>query len=411
MKYGIELINCYGGCAYMDVRTLFQARNLDLDRFSNLMMEKKSVGLPWEDPVTNGVNAAKQIVDSMSDSDRASIEWLIVSSESGIDFGKSIGTYIHDYLGLSRNCSLFEVKQACYGGTAALHMALYFVASQASPGKKALVISTDIARAAAKHTYAEPSQGTGSTAMLVSDKPDIMEIDLGASGHYSYEVMDTCRPLPEFELGDPDVSLLSYLDCLENSFAHYASKVEDANFATTFDYLVFHTPFAGMVRGAHRKMMRLGKISDSSKVESDYQRRVVPSLKYCVQVGNIYSATVFLALCGLIDSAPLNHFHRVGLFSYGSGCSSQFYSGTIGASSAEKLKQMHIQARLDDRRSLSMDEYERILDSDMEWVFGIRDKEMDFQQYRNIYENHVEGKGLLVLKRVDGNFHREYAWA
>ena len=131
-----------------------------------------------------------------------------------------------------------------------------FVASNVSPGAKALVIATDIARAAAKGTYAEPSQGVIAVAMLVSRQPEILELDFGANGYYSYEVMDTCRPDAAIEVGDPDLSLLSYLDCLEGSYRHYLEKVEGADWQNTFQYLVFHTPFAGMVKGAHRRMMR-----------------------------------------------------------------------------------------------------------------------------------------------------------
>src|SRR5204863_562178 len=115
-------------------------------RFENLLMKGKAVALPYEDPVTFGVNAAKPIVDAMSDEERNRIELLITCSESGIDFGKSMSTYIHDYLGLNRNCRLFEIKQACYSGTAGFQMAVNFILSQASPGAKALVIATDISR-------------------------------------------------------------------------------------------------------------------------------------------------------------------------------------------------------------------------------------------------------------------------
>jgi len=33
MPVGIESMNAYGGVAYLDVRTLFEARGLDLARF------------------------------------------------------------------------------------------------------------------------------------------------------------------------------------------------------------------------------------------------------------------------------------------------------------------------------------------------------------------------------------------
>ncbi len=124
IRVGIEALNLYGGSAFIDVKTLFEARELKLERFDNLMMVNKAVGIPCEDPVTNGVNAAKPIIDRLSEESKRQIEVVITSSESGIDFGKSISTYIHDYLGLTRNCRLFEIKQACYGGTAWLAVML-----------------------------------------------------------------------------------------------------------------------------------------------------------------------------------------------------------------------------------------------------------------------------------------------
>ncbi len=410
MGIGIEAINFYGGPAVIDVRTLFKSRGLDLERFDNLMMKNKSVGLPCEDSVTNAVNAAKPIVDRLTDRQKDRIEMVITCSESGLDYGKSLSTYVHDYLGLNRNCRLFEVKQACYAGTAGVHMANCFVLSQVSPGAKALVIATDMARAGVKHSYAEPSQGTGAIAMLVSDIPAVLEIDLGAVGCYSYEVMDTCRPLPDLETGDADLSLLSFLDCVENSFKIYQEKVAEVDYVNTFDYLVFHTPFAGMVKGAHRRMMRQFTPYQPDQIEMDFQRRVSPSLKHCVQVGNVYSGSLYLALCSLIDHVELDGEKRVGLFSYGSGCSSEFYSGLISCQSKSALAEMDIRAKLANRYELTMAEYERLLDLNTEWFFGIKDKEVDISGFSHIYEHYFEGKKLLRLKRVK-EYHREYVWS
>jgi polyketide biosynthesis 3-hydroxy-3-methylglutaryl-CoA synthase-like enzyme PksG len=411
IEVGIEAINVYGGAAVLDVRTLFAARGLNLQRFANLMMEKKSVGLPCEDPVTNGVNAAKPIIDRLNEEEKNRIELVIASTESALDFGKSISTYIQDYLGLSRNCRSFEMKQACYAGTAALQMAACFVASNVSPRAKALVIATDAARAAAKKTYGEPSQAVGAVAVLVSSQPRVLSIDPGAAGYYSYEVMDAFRPLPELELADPDLSLLSYLDCFENSYKNYEQKVAGVNFLETFDYLAFHTPFAGMVKGAHRKLLRSITGLNPDQIEADFRERVAPSLNYCVQIGNVYSATLYIALCSLIDHAPLdNEPKRVGLFSYGSGCSSEFYSGLISPRSCPVLAEMNIQERLNQRYQLNMEEYDRLLDLNMEWMFGIKDKESDISPYARVYDHFLEGRGLLVLKQIK-EFHREYDWS
>ena len=410
MGVGIEAINFFGGSTVLDVRTLFQGRGLDLGRFNNLMMEKKSVGLPCEDPVTNAVNAAKPIIDRLSDDDKNHIELVISASETGLDFGKALATYVHDYLGLSRNCRIFETKEACYAGTASLQMAACFVASGASPGAKALIVSTDVARAAAKKTYAEPSQGTGAIAILISNKPYLFELDFGANGYHGYEVMDTCRPEPDIETGDPDLSLLSYLDCLEKSYNMYCDRVEGVDIRTTFDYFAFHTPFGGMVKGAHRNLMRKNGVVDPKQIEDDFQKRLLPSFKYCVQVGNVYSATAYLALCGLIDNADLRGGKRIGVFSYGSGCSSEFYSGMATENSQRMLSEMRIAERLKQRYELNMEEYDRLLDLNMEWMFGIKDKEVDKSGIAKMYDHFFNGKGMLVLKRIKG-YHREYEWS
>ncbi|WP_342422462.1 hydroxymethylglutaryl-CoA synthase family protein [Paenibacillus sp. FSL E2-0178] len=410
MRVGIESINFYGGPAVISARSIFEGRGLDLSRFDNLMMDRKSVGVACEDAVTGGVNAAKPIIDALSEEDKNRIELVITASESGVDFGKSLSTYIHDYLGLSRHCRLFELKQACYGGTAGLHMAACFIASGASPGAKALVIATDVARAAAKSTYGEPTQAVGAVAMLISANPEILELDFGATGHYSYEVMDTCRPLPEIETGNPDLSLLSYLDCLENAYKNYKEKVDGVHFQETFDFLAFHTPFGGMVKGAHRKLIHEELKLRGAVVQQDFDKRVAPSLTYGMQVGNVYSAALYLSLCSLIDQADIADYRRVGLFSYGSGCSSEFYSGVITPESVRKLSTMNIQAGLDSRYELSFEEYDDILDQNVEWLFGIRDKKVDFSGFSRVYDHFFKGKGYLVLTEVD-DFHRKYAWS
>ena len=410
MNPGIEAISFYGGRLSLDIRTLFEARGLDLRRFDNLMLHRKTVPLPCEDAVSYAVNAAKPLIDALSPAERDRIELIIVATESGLDFGKSLGTYVHHYLGLSRTCRLFEVKQACYGGTAAFQMALNFIASGASPGAKALVIATDLAKPASKGTYVEPSQGAGSVAMLVGDAPEILEVDFGANGYHSYEVMDTCRPTPEMETGDSDLSLISYLECLEGSYRSYEARVEGADFIELFDYLAFHTPFPGMVKGAHRMLLRKLKKAGPAISDADFERRVAPSLSLCREVGNIYSATLYLALCGLIECVPLSAPLRVGLFSYGSGCSSEFYSGVITPRSQEKIAALGHRAALEARLPVTMAEYDALLDQSMEWKFGLREKTVDHTPYQRLYDAAFAGRGLLVLKAIN-DYHREYEWS
>ena len=67
-RVGIEAMNVFGGTAHLDVAELARHRRLDMARFENLLMKEKAVALPYEDPVTFAVNAAKPIVDAMTQS-------------------------------------------------------------------------------------------------------------------------------------------------------------------------------------------------------------------------------------------------------------------------------------------------------------------------------------------------------
>jgi polyketide biosynthesis 3-hydroxy-3-methylglutaryl-CoA synthase-like enzyme PksG len=412
---GIEALNVYGGAAYVDVEELCTYRGLDIQRFENLMMREKTVALPCEDPVSFAVNAARPLVDALSEDERARIEMIVTCTESGIDFGKSLSTYVHAQLGLQKNCRLFEVKQACYSGTAGLQMAVNFILSATSPGAKALVIATDISRfaladanAIQEWAYSEPSSGAGAVAMLVSDTPHLLRIDVGAHGNHAFEVMDTCRPGPDTEAGDADLSLMAYLECCEHAFRDYARRVDGADFRETFHQLCFHTPFGGMVKGAHRHLMRRLCKTPASEIDADFTKRLAPSLTYGQRVGNTAGASVFLALAGTIDTMGSNGPQRVGLFSYGSGCCSEFFSGVVPGDAASLLAKMGIAQALDRRHRLSMAEYETLLRGTDIVRFGTRDATLQPESMPGLAPN-GDGAPRLVLDAIAG-YHRKYRW-
>jgi len=413
---GIEAMNVFAGTAYLNVERLARHRQLDTTRFENLLMKEKSVALPYEDPVTFGVNAAKPIVDALSPAEKDRIEMVITSTESAFDFGKSMSTYFHHHLELNRNCRLFELKNACYSGIAGFQMAVNFILSQTSPGAKVLVIATDVSRFMLEEkgeavtmdwSFAEPSGGAGAVAMLVSETPYVFQVDVGANGYYGYEVMDACRPTADGEAGDSDLSLLSYLDCCENAFLEYQKRVEGVDYAKSFSYLAFHTPFGGMVKGAHRNLMRKVVQANPQEIEDDFERRVVPGLIYCQRVANIMGATTSLSLASTIDHGDFETPQRIGCFSYGSGCCSEFFSGVVRKESQERLRALKIQEQLDKRYELSMEEYDNLLIGSNAVKFGTRNVVLDtdfIPQART-----AMGTETLFLKEIK-EFHREYEW-
>lgn len=412
---GIEAINAFTGSAFVNVEKLALHRKLDATRFRNLLMREKTVVLPYEDPITFGLNAAKPLIDAMSPQEKDRIEMVITCTESAFDFGKSMSTYFHKLLGLNRNCRLFELKNACYSGVAGFQMAINFVLSQASPGAKVLVIATDISRFMTVEggealtedwSFFEPSAGAGAVAMIVSEEPHVFQVDVGASGYYGYEVMDTCRPVPDSEAGDADLSLLSYLDCYEGAFREYVKRVEGADFAHTFGYLAMHTPFGGMIKGAHRDMMRKMAKANTKEIEADFERRVVPGLIHCQRVGNIMGATTMLSLLSTIDHGNFQTPQRIGCFSYGSGCCSEFFSGIVTKEGQERVRALRFKDQLDKRCELSMEEYDKLLVNNNSVKFGTRNVVLDTNFIPHARK--AQGTDMLFLTEIK-EFQRQYA--
>lgn len=405
---GIEDLGLYCGRAAIGVRELFDGRGLDPGRFGNLMMSARSVQLPWEDPVTNAVNAAAPVVGRLDAAARDRIELLVVSTESGLDFSKSVASYVHHHLGLSRRCRVLDVKQACYGATGMLQLAAGYLRGNGDRDARALVIATDVNPMDAHARYAEPTTGHGAAAILVG-APIVLDLDRGASGLHSFEVLDTARPTPTLDFYDTDRSLLAYLECASASYDDYRRRVPSTDFVASFDYLVMHSPFGGMVKAAHRKLMREHHAATPAEVADDFARRVAPSLTYVAQVGNMFSGSLYLALAGLVDSlpTPVAVGARIGLYAYGSGCASEFFSGVLGPGASRAIGGLRLAERLADRRTLSFAEYEELLPSIRECLVPVPHREVDLSAVDD-YAPSDRGEHL-VLSGVE-EYHRKYEW-
>lgn len=406
MAYGIEAMNVYAGLARLSVPALFAGRSLDRTRLENLGMAQRSIGLPFEDPVTNAVNAARPILERLEES-RAAVEVLITATESGLDLSKSVASYVHEYLRLSRNCRVLEVKQACYSATGALQLAAGFLAGAAMPGAKALVIATDVSLVDERAGYAEPATGHGAVALLVSDHPTVLRLDPGAYGCYSFETFDSARPTPYFDIADTDRSLFAYLDCLSGAVADYQRRVEDVDLVQDFARLALHTPFCGLVKAAHRKLLR-AEGAHAGQIEADFDLRVAPGLVYPAATGNLCSGSLYLALASLLDHSPGLGRARIGLYSYGSGCSSEFFSGVVDEASAASVRSFGIAAHLAARREVDFAEYRAILPASLATLAPEKDLAVDVDRWSGFLEG-GRGGPLLVHTRTK-DYARAYEW-
>ncbi len=408
MPVGIEKINLYAGRFYLDIAELAQVRGLD-SRYvaENLMCKARSVYPVYEDAITLAVNAAKKLLLSQ---DLEDIELLIVGTESAVDMGKPISTWVHRFCNLSHNCRNFEIKHACYGGTAALKMAAFWVASGIRPGKKALVISTDFSSTQIDNKY-EAISGGSAVAMLVSNNPQILELELGKAGYWTNEISDNLRPNSRVEVVTTEMSFYSYMDALEGAYSHYIqlNGNNPVNYEADFKKHIYHAPFPGMTFQAHRTMLNRLHTVDKVTAKSKFEEKVAESLHFAQVIGSSYGSSTFIGLLSLLNYASdLQPKDRISLFAYGGGCQGEFYSGLIGSTAREKICSLNINQHLNQRIRLSVEEYE---------INELtREKYINTSTYkpeRNLsesYEKLYENQGFLVLKQVE-DFYREYEWS
>src|SRR5699024_5596886 len=85
------------------------------------------------------------------------------------------------------------------------------------------------------------------------------------------------------------------------------------------------------------------------------------STKYSRDIGNIYTASLYLSLISLLEQQEnLKDGARIGLFSYGSGAVGEFFSGILQPNYKEYLMTEHHETIFKTRQELSIPQYEEI---------------------------------------------------
>jgi len=347
MNIGIDQISFYTSQYFLDLRTLAEARGVDPDKYVvGIGQSKMGIPPPDEDVVTMAASAAFQLKEKGA---LDGVETLLFATESGIDQSKAAGLFVHSLLSLPERCRVVELKQACYSATAALRMAMGLVSMR--PQSKVLIIAADIARYELG-SPGESTQGCGAVAFTVSADPRLITID-PESGFYSADVMDFWRPnyLSEAQV-DGKYSTLIYIKALKAAWKQYAE--ESGRSLDDFARFCYHIPFTRMAAKAHQKLAR--GIS-----EEDLEKVIGESLIYSREAGNCYSASLYVGLTSLLDNCEeeLNG-KRIGLYSYGSGCVGEFFSGVVQPGYRKALLTVEHQNLLKERAELTFQQYEDI---------------------------------------------------
>lgn len=364
---GIDALGVHLPRYVLPLDRLAAARGVPADKITvGLGAHAMAVTPPWEDTVTLAVNAAAPLF-ARGDVRRDEIGLLVLGTETAVDHAKPASIFVHELLGLPSSCRTFEVKHACYGGTAGVLLAADWVRSPASRGRKALVLASDIARYDVGSS-AEFTQGAGAAAMVVSAAPRLLRID-PVTGVHARSVWDFWRPLDRREaLVDGKFSLDCYLDALTGAIADWRAGRNGSGagpLLERFAAFLYHTPFPKMAQKAHARLVAGEEGDDATRAtafERSYAERVEPWLALARQSGNTYTASLWLALAWIAEQhAAALEERDVALFSYGSGSCAEFFTGRFPAGSSAAAGAIGASALLAGRREVDVAEYEALL--------------------------------------------------
>lgn len=299
-----------------------------------------------------------------------------------------------------------DTVNACYGGTNALFNAINWVESSAWDGRDAIVCAGDIALY--KKGNARPTGGAGCVAMLVGpDAP--LAFEPGKRGTYMQHAYDFYKPdlTSEYPVVDGHFSVSCYTEAVDACYKAYNEREvslrksgivngvhetpEDATPLDRFDHVLFHSPTCKLVAKSYARLLyndyRVNpenplfesvpkELQDLSYEKSltdktvektfmalskkKFQTRVQPGVEVPTMCGNMYCASVYGSLVSLLSNVPSEEFkgRRVGIFSYGSGLASSFFSMQVVGDISPMVKQLNLHERLDARRTVPPETYD-----------------------------------------------------
>ncbi|MGW1279629.1 hydroxymethylglutaryl-CoA synthase [Streptomyces tsukubensis] len=299
--------------------TLAAHNGADIGKY-HVGIGQRSMSVPAadEDIVTMAAAAAAPVV-GRAGADR--IRTIVFATESSIDQAKAAGIYVHSLLGMPSATRVVELKQACYAGTAALHFAAALV--RQDPSQQVLVIASDVSRYEPDDP-GEATQGAAAVAMLVGADPALVRLE-EPTGLFTADIMDFWRPnYRTTALVDGQESIAAYLQAAEGAWKDYTER--GGRSLGEFRAFCYHQPFTRMAHKAHRHLLQSqGHAADEDTVD----RAVGGTTAYNADIGNSYTASMYIGLAALLDSAEDLAGRPVGFLSYGSGSVAEFFAGTI----------------------------------------------------------------------------------
>ncbi|WP_419494096.1 hydroxymethylglutaryl-CoA synthase family protein [Chryseobacterium bernardetii] len=404
MSFGIEAASYYVPSLYLEIKDLAEKRGIEPAKLEKGLGLHK-MGLPdlHEDAATFAAEALLRLIQDYKINPRE-ISRIYLGTESAVDAAKPTASYaiqmvekvLEGEFGerAFKNCDVLDMTFACVGGVDALHNALDFV--RVNPDKKAVIIASDYAKYELASS-GEYTQGGGAVALLISAKPDLLEIE-NNWGVATESVFDFFKPRRQYKKEDlngapemyPDkieiftdepvfdgqYSNQCYQDRIREAYQHYKEITGKEKPYEDWRYIVFHLPYAFHGK---RVFTEIYSLENGISYETpDQQKAVAKSENYLQlinkaiektqrassEIGNMYTASIFMAfLSGLQTSFNDNEDlsgEEIGFVGYGSGSKSKVFAGKVSANWKTVVEKWNLFENLNHRKAIDFETYEKL---------------------------------------------------
>ncbi|XP_028403426.1 hydroxymethylglutaryl-CoA synthase 1-like [Dendronephthya gigantea] len=466
---GILAIEVYFPSTYVDQAKLEEYDGVSKGKYT-VGLGQAGMGFCGDREDTNSLSlTVVQNLLEKNSVDANQIGRLEVGTESILDKSKSVKTVLMQLFERCRNFNIEGVDtiNACYGSTQALFNALDWVESSAWDGRLAVIVCADIAVYAAGN--ARPSGGAGAVAMLVGPNAPLV-VERGLRSVFMSHAYDFYKPnlSSQYPVVDGKLSINCYLRAVEKCYRGYLTKAGhaqskringcDGEPLTTdgayprsmddIDYMVFHSPVCKLTQkslarlifldflreqagasqldkkyeglkefsdvtldelyedGARSKLIEKASMSFSLR---EFEKKTKPSLLFATNVGNAYTASVYAGLASLLASISSDELlgRRIGMFCYGSGYASAFYSIRVSASDSNITILSRMIANVSDMKS-KLDARKCVEPAEFEKTLEMKEKTQNLKEFYPSGSVENFWNGTYFLQHVDEKYRRSY---
>lgn len=404
MNYGIEAASFHIPSLYLEIKELAEKRNIEPAKLEKgLGLHKMALPDVHEDAATFAAEALLKLIKDYQLNPK-DMSRIYLGTESALDAAKPTATYAMQMVEsvlekdfgkrCFKNCDVVDMTFACIGAVDALQNCLDFC--RANPGKKAVVMASDYAKYELASS-GEYTQGGGAVSILVSDKPQLLEIE-NVYGVATDSVFDFFKPrrialksdltsatkfmpdkieiFTDEPVFDGQYSNQCYQDRIREAYEHYKEQTGIEKPYENWRYLVFHLPYAFHGKRVFTELYSLeNKLSYQSAEDQkavakseDYLKfineKIEPSQRASSEIGNMYTASIFMALLSALqvsyDKNENLQDQKIGFLAYGSGSKAKVFAGKVGKSWREVVQKWNVFENLKNRNAIDFETYEKL---------------------------------------------------